>query len=141
MEVTVNKKQMKEIIKNHYWKLGARNLAIKIETKKENLSLLERDYNNGGLDYYINHSFIVTGKIENEGKLHDFWEKLSASEIVEIVKANFDKENYNIHNVEFNDGFRPTFFSTESLVVPYCKGMVVTMEQKRKNKGKYIVKK
>lgn len=141
MEVKVTKKQMKEMIKKYYGQLGGRDISIRVKSGKEILGLLERDYSKGGLDYCITHTIVVTGRIENEGVLHDFSEELEESKVIDIVKAHFDEEKYCIREVEFEDGFRPTLFSAASLVVPYCKGMVVTVNQKKVNAGMCIVKK
>lgn len=141
MEVKVTKKQMKEMIKKYYGQLGGRDISIRVKSGKEILGLLERDYSKGGLDYCITHTIVVTGRIENEGVLHDFSEELEESKVIDIVKAHFDEEKYCIREVEFDDGFRPSLFSAGSIVVPYCKGMIVTVDQKQVKVGMYIVKK
>lgn len=141
MEVKVTKKQMKEMIKKYYGQLGGRDISIRVKSGKEILGLLERDYSKGGLDYCITHTIVVTGRIENEGVLHDFSEELEESKVIDIVKAHFDEEKYCIREVEFDDGFRPSLFSAGSIVVPYCKGMIVTVDQKQVKAGMYIVKK
>lgn len=141
MEVKVTKKQMKEMIKKYYGQLGGRDISIRVKSGKEILGLLERDYSKGGLDYCITHTIVVTGRIENEGVLHDFSEELEESKVIDIVKAHFDEEKYCIREVEFDDGFRPSLFSAASIVVPYCKGMIVTVDQKQVKAGMYIVKK
>lgn len=135
MEVKITKKQMKEMIKKHYLELGFRDLSVRLRFEKK----IERDFILEKLDCRINHIIIVDGKIENEGVWHTFSEELPIEKIEEMVIANFE-EKYDVFGVDFDDDVRPSLLSAAG-VVPYCKGLVVTIGQKKKNTGKYIVKK
>lgn len=142
MEVKITKRQMKEMIIKYYASLGCTDLSVCVYSKESKLPLMARNYEdkNNTQSCYVENTVKVYGTLSNDGVSHTFSEEVTKDELDNIVRANFDEELYEISDIEFDCGLKFSIFSA-SLTAPYCKGLVATMNRKKKDIGKYIVKK
>lgn len=130
MEVSINKKELRNMIKNHYEnKIGISNVRVYFSSRKEKTNSL--CFSSGDPLYYAVTTVTVEGSFSHKEKVFPFYEEVNMEKINDIMLENFDTEKYDISNVSLDNGVEFCLFSRDGYK-PYFYGVTLDVKEKAK---------